>query len=156
MLPGLWKTSWTTKRSSKCKYLRCRRKFGRRTIIKSVFDYRFNSNMHTHMFLFVTQAFWDFIVFLCAIWLDFKSLNGNPAYDCWTQTSWQLMQRDSGTADSGIRYVYFYPVWKEAWANLLQCFHKFEKSIVSVRLWSTCSCEYLNQKTVIQASFHTV
>jgi len=25
-----------------------------------VFDYRFNSNTHTHMFLFITQAFWVF------------------------------------------------------------------------------------------------
>jgi len=32
------------------------KKIGRGTIIKSVFDYRFNSNKHTHMFLFVTQA----------------------------------------------------------------------------------------------------
>jgi len=35
------------------------------TIIKSVFDYRFNSTHHTHMFLFVTQAFWVFIVRIC-------------------------------------------------------------------------------------------
>jgi len=33
-----------------------------KSIIKSVFDYRFKSNKHTHMFLFVTQAFWVFIV----------------------------------------------------------------------------------------------
>jgi len=26
--------------------------------LKSVLDYRFNSNKHTHTFLFVTQAFW--------------------------------------------------------------------------------------------------
>jgi len=35
------------------------------TVIKSVFEYRFNSNHHTHMFLFVTQAFWVFIVRIC-------------------------------------------------------------------------------------------
>jgi len=31
-------------------------------INKPVFDHRFISNKHTHMFLFVTQAFWVFIV----------------------------------------------------------------------------------------------
>ena len=41
------------------------KKFGTGTIIKSVFDYRFNSNHHTHMFLFVTQAFWVFIIRIC-------------------------------------------------------------------------------------------
>jgi len=50
--------------------------------IKSVIDYRFNSNKHTHMFLFVTQAFLIFIVriwiFCCATWVYLKSLNGNP------------------------------------------------------------------------------
>jgi len=30
--------------------------------MKSVFDYGFNSNKHTHMLLFVTQGFWVFIV----------------------------------------------------------------------------------------------
>jgi len=79
MLPVLWKTSWATKRSSKCLCLRYRRKFGRG---KSVFDYRFYSNKHTHMFLFVTQAFWVFIVriwfFWCGIWVYLKSLNGSP------------------------------------------------------------------------------
>jgi len=57
------------------------------------------------MFLFVTQAFWVFIVriwlFWCAIGVYLKSLNGNPACDCWTQTSWQIMQRNNDTADSG-------------------------------------------------------
>jgi len=45
------------------------RKFGRGTIIISIFDYRFNSNKHTQLFLFVTQAFcffrirlWVFLV----------------------------------------------------------------------------------------------
>jgi len=32
------------------------------TIVKSLFDYCFNSNEHTHMFMFVTQAFCFFIV----------------------------------------------------------------------------------------------
>ena len=49
----------------KCSCLRCRRKFGRGTIIKSVFDHRFNSNKHTYMFLFVTKAF---CVFISRIW----------------------------------------------------------------------------------------
>jgi len=48
--------------------LLCRRKVVRITIIKSILDYRFNSNTHTHMFLLVTQAFWVFICFYwCAI-----------------------------------------------------------------------------------------
>jgi len=33
-----------------------------------VFDYRFNSNKHTHMFLFVTQAFWVFSAGICSLW----------------------------------------------------------------------------------------
>ena len=33
-------------------------------MIKSVFEYRFNSNKHTHVFLFVTQAVWVFIVWI--------------------------------------------------------------------------------------------
>jgi len=60
---------------------------------------RFNSNKHTHMFLLVTQAFYVFIVrmwdFWCAVGVYLKSLNGSPACDCWTQTSWQVMQRDN-------------------------------------------------------------
>jgi len=42
-------------------------------MIKSVFDYRLNSNKHSHMFLLVTQAFWVFIVrmrfFMCSLGL---------------------------------------------------------------------------------------
>jgi len=38
------------------------------------------------LFLFVTQAFWVFIVricfFWCAIWVNLKSLSGSPACDC--------------------------------------------------------------------------
>jgi len=30
----------------------------------------------------------------------------------------RLKAGPGGTAYSGIRHVYFYPVWKEAWANL--------------------------------------
>jgi len=45
--------------------LRYRRKFGRGTISKSVFDYRFNLKKRTHMFLFVTQASWIFILRIC-------------------------------------------------------------------------------------------
>jgi len=37
-------------------------KFGRGTIMKSLFDYCFNAKKHTHIYLFVTQAFWYFIV----------------------------------------------------------------------------------------------
>jgi len=40
--------------------MRCGRKFGRGTIITSVYDYRFNNQ--THIFLFVTKALWVFIV----------------------------------------------------------------------------------------------
>jgi len=56
------------------------------------------------MFLFVTRAFCFFIVrirfFWRVVWVYLKSLNGSPACDCLTQTSWQVMQRDSDTADS--------------------------------------------------------
>jgi len=73
---------------------------------KSILDYRFNSNTHTHMFLLVTQAFWVFICFYwCAIWVCLKLLNGSPACDYLTQTSWQVMQRDSDIADSGVSEV---------------------------------------------------
>jgi len=62
------------------------KKFGRGYMIKIKSVYRFKSNKHTHMFLFVAQAFWVFIVricfFLCTIWVYLKSLNGNPACDC--------------------------------------------------------------------------
>jgi len=34
-------------------------------------------------------------LFWCVIWVYLKSLNGSPACDCWTHTSWQVMQRDS-------------------------------------------------------------
>jgi len=61
MLPVLWKTSWATKWPSKCLCLHCRRKCQRGTIIKSIFDYRFKSNKHTHTFLFVTEIVWVFI-----------------------------------------------------------------------------------------------
>jgi len=46
--------------------LHCRGNFAKGTLIKSVFDYRFNSNKHIHMFLFVTQAF---CVFIVRIWV---------------------------------------------------------------------------------------
>jgi len=36
-----------------------------KTICKSVFNYRFNSNKHTNTFLFVTQAFCYIIVRIC-------------------------------------------------------------------------------------------
>ena len=45
------------KKSSKCLCLRCGRKLQTGTIIKSVFDYRFKSNEHTHISLFVTEIF---------------------------------------------------------------------------------------------------
>jgi len=38
------------------------------SIIKSIFHYHFNSNKHTHMFLFVTQAFRVFVVRICFFW----------------------------------------------------------------------------------------
>ena len=41
----------------------------------------------------------------CAIWVYLKSLNGSPACDCWTQTSWQVRQRDSDTVDSGKPHI---------------------------------------------------
>ena len=37
----------------------------------------------------------------CAIWVYLKLLNGRPACDCLTQTSWQVMQQASDTGDSG-------------------------------------------------------
>ena len=51
-------------------------------LIKSVSAYGFNSNNHTHMFLFVTQALRVLLfesIFRCGIWVYLKSLNGNPA-----------------------------------------------------------------------------
>jgi len=83
-------------------------------IIKAVFDYRFNSNTHTHMFLFVTQAFWVVSVqirfYWCATYVHLKLLNGRPACDCWAQTSWQVMQQDSDTAHSGKPSIVLYCV----------------------------------------------
>jgi len=50
--------------------------------MKSVLNYRFNPNKYIHTFLFVTQAFWIFIVRTCffrfVIWVYLKSLNGDP------------------------------------------------------------------------------
>jgi len=42
--------------------------------------------------------------------LFFKSLNGSPACDSWTQTSWQVMKRDSDTADSDKPRIVLYCV----------------------------------------------
>ena len=99
---SVMKTSWAAERSSNWVQMlifALQKKIGRGTIIKSVFDCRLNTNKHTHMFLFVAQAFWVFIVricfFWCAIWVYLKSMNGGPACECWTQTSWHVMQRDS-------------------------------------------------------------
>jgi len=114
---SVMKNVMNKKRSSKCCCLRCRRKFGGGTIIKSILDYRFNSNKHRpiHMFLFETQALWFlFIVriwiFCCVLWVYSKSLNGSPACDYWTQTSWQIMQRDSDTTYSGKPHIVLYCV----------------------------------------------
>ena len=46
------------------------KKFERGTIIKSVFDYCFNTKKHTRVYLFVTQAFWVFIVRICFFWCE--------------------------------------------------------------------------------------
>jgi len=43
------------------------------TIVKSLFDYCFNSNEHTHMFMFVTQAF---CFFYCTIYGFFGVQSG--------------------------------------------------------------------------------
>jgi len=42
------------------------------SIIKSVFDYRFNSNKHTYMFMFVIQVSW----FLLSIYVFFGVQSG--------------------------------------------------------------------------------
>jgi len=41
-------------------------------------------------------------IFVCNLGLvEITEWDGITACDCWTQTSWQVMQRDSDTADSG-------------------------------------------------------
>jgi len=59
----------------------------RETIIKSVFDYRFNSNKHTHMFSFVTQAFCVFLVRICFI---FGVQSGFISITEWEPCMWLL------------------------------------------------------------------
>jgi len=63
------------------------------------------------MFLFVTQAFWVFIVRICFFGMQsglFEINEWEPACNCWTQISWQVMQRHNETADSDIpRIVLF-------------------------------------------------
>ena len=48
---------------------------------KSVFGYRFNLNKYIHMFLFVTQGFWVFIVRICSFFVC--------APDLFEITEWQ-------------------------------------------------------------------
>jgi len=51
--------------------------------LKSVFDYRFNSNKHTRMFLFATQAFWvlcEYVFLVCNLGL-------------FENTEWELIKR---------------------------------------------------------------
>ena len=103
MLPALWKKSCLEQPKGRPNVNGCvAEEIGRGTIIKSVFDYRFDWNKHTHVS--VTQAFLVFIVriqfFWCAIWVYFKSLNASPAYDCWAQIFWHVIQRYSDTAGS--------------------------------------------------------
>jgi len=56
------------------------------------------------MFLFVTQAFWGFIVragfLVCNLGL-FEITEWESCIDCYKQTYWKTMQRDSDTCDSG-------------------------------------------------------
>jgi len=59
--------------------MRCGRKFGRGTIITSVYDYRFNNQLY----IFVrNKSFVGFYrtnsFFWCAIWVYLKSLNRCP------------------------------------------------------------------------------
>ena len=52
----------------------------------------------------------------------------------WTQTSWQVMQRDSDTADSGkpCRIFLYSTVWKEPWVRPVF----FSRKMLSTRYWS--------------------
>jgi len=54
-------------------------------------------------------------------------------------------------ADSG-KPRYIYTLWKEAWASLQQCNHKFEKSIISASVTNAAE----RQTTLMQVSFHAV
>jgi len=148
MLPALCKTCWAAKRLSKCWCLCCRRKFGRGNVL--VFHYRFDSNKHTHMFLLVTQAFWVFIVrmfFGVQSYVYFKSLNGNPACDCWTETSWQVMQRDSdqwrtqkmfmGVSFSGIWLSFVFDVLC-LWRHSLTSYSCFQTNVLETFVEIIC------------------
>jgi len=100
---SVMKTSWAAERSSNWVQMlifALQKKIGRGTIIKSVFDCRLNTNKHTHMFLFVAQAFWVFIVRICFFGVQYECIWNQwmgvlHACECWTQTSWHVMQRDS-------------------------------------------------------------
>ena len=75
------------KRSSKCKCLRCRGKFGRGTISKSVFDCIVSIHIQAHSYVLVRNTnFLDFYCtnmgFLGVQSLFLKSLNGSPACGC--------------------------------------------------------------------------
>ena len=79
------------------------------------------------------------------------------AWDCWTQTSWQVMQRDSdmrkARPDFQLWATYICTLWKEAWVGLQQCFHKFEKSIIiCASVTNVPEC----QTKLMQDSFHAV
>jgi len=69
-------------------------------------NYHFNSNKHTQSFyfFFVIHAFWVLIVRICFLVRNPGLLEITEWEHCmwlWTQTSWQVMQRDSNTAGSG-------------------------------------------------------
>jgi len=126
---------------------------------KLLFNYRFNSNKHTHVFV-RNMSFLGFIVGMCAFWyaicVYLKSLNMSPACGCWTQTFWQVTQIDSDiAAPCGKPRLVLYSV-KINMSKSVALLPQVWNSIVNVRLWSTCPSEQLNQTTFMQVSFHTV
>jgi len=58
------------------------------------------------------------------------------AWDCWTQTSWQVMQRDSDMLIA-VSHVHLHFVKRSISESIQQCFHKVEKYIIR-GVWSMC------------------
>jgi len=130
------------------------------------------------MFLFVTQAFWVFIVRICMsfvcnmglfeitgwepyMWLlNINTLVGNAArqWHFWWQRFRKFEKPIFSSSASESLWQCFRkfekPIFRSsASESLWQCFRKFEKLIVSVRLWSMCPSEWINQTTLMQATF---
>ena len=58
------------------------------------------------------------------------------AWDCWTQTSWQVMQRDSDHADSGKPYAFILSETKHEWVYSNVSISL--KNPLLVRVWPMC------------------